>query len=123
MHELPRSTLFRFWRVIVWGRFGRSKSRVSHIRDPLFYYLHRGIATSIAPPCRVASSAIRGISFICFILYGGVVRPPSLPRPVVCGGAPQARQVIVIPGGTSRILPTRWASFPKRIHHSPRRQG
>ncbi|MFS7995781.1 hypothetical protein Hanom_Chr12g01122031 [Helianthus anomalus] len=31
----PRLTLVKFWQVIGWGRFRRSKSRVSHIRDLL----------------------------------------------------------------------------------------
>ncbi|KAJ0825476.1 hypothetical protein HanRHA438_Chr17g0803631 [Helianthus annuus] len=69
VHVLPHSTLVRFWQVIGWGRFGRSKSRVSYIRDPLFRYLHRLITTSIHRASRVASGVIKGICFICFVLY------------------------------------------------------
>ncbi|MFS7951715.1 hypothetical protein Hanom_Chr07g00598381 [Helianthus anomalus] len=48
VHMPPCSTLVRFWQVIDLGRFGRSKSRVSRIRDPLYRYLHGLIVTSIA---------------------------------------------------------------------------
>ena len=47
--ELDRQTLVSFWRAIVVSHFGKSQSKASHIRDPLYIYLHRAIATSISP--------------------------------------------------------------------------
>ncbi|MFS7902260.1 hypothetical protein Hanom_Chr01g00009191 [Helianthus anomalus] len=52
--------IIRFWQVIGWGRFGRSKSRVSQIRDP----------------CPVTCT--------CLLPH------LSLPSPVVCSGVPPA---------------------------------
>ena len=46
---LPRSTLVSFLMVIVTRLFGKTKGRYTAIRDPLYRYLHRCIATSIAP--------------------------------------------------------------------------
>ncbi|MFS7946640.1 hypothetical protein Hanom_Chr06g00538761 [Helianthus anomalus] len=77
VHVLPDSTLVRFWQGIGWGRFGRSKSRVSHVRDPLFRYLHSLLPHQLHHTSRVASGAIWGICFICIFLYGGR-REPSI---------------------------------------------
>ena len=47
--KLDRQTLVSFWRAIAVSHFGKSQTKASNIRDPLYIYLHRAIATSISP--------------------------------------------------------------------------
>ncbi|MFS7928411.1 hypothetical protein Hanom_Chr04g00320431 [Helianthus anomalus] len=68
----PRTTLLRFWQVISPHRFSpRSKSRASCITDPLSRYLHKLIATSIAPREKSREWCNRGdLFYLCCLIWG-----------------------------------------------------
>ncbi|MFS7915471.1 hypothetical protein Hanom_Chr02g00165711 [Helianthus anomalus] len=100
LHIVPRSTLARFRRMIGWGRFARSKSRVSYIIDPLYHYLHRLVATSAE--LRVVQSG--GSILYVFTYMARAVRPHSLPRRVVCGGVSQAGAGLLYRGEGAYIM-------------------
>ncbi|MFS8017614.1 hypothetical protein Hanom_Chr15g01382491 [Helianthus anomalus] len=67
--DAPCTALLRFLRVISQHPFGpRSKSRSSYITDPLYCYLHKLIATSIAPREKSREWYNQEISFTCTAL-------------------------------------------------------
>ncbi|MFS8013864.1 hypothetical protein Hanom_Chr15g01338031 [Helianthus anomalus] len=68
----PRSTLCRFWQVISDRCFGpNSKSKVSWIRDLLYCYMHRLIATPIAPREESREWCNQGDLFYMYCLVWG----------------------------------------------------
>ncbi|KAJ0940349.1 hypothetical protein HanRHA438_Chr02g0082341 [Helianthus annuus] len=68
----PRTTLMRFWQVISQHRFGTtSKQRASYITDPLYRYLHKLIATSIAPREQSREWCTQGDLFYLYCLIWG----------------------------------------------------
>ncbi|MFS7951642.1 hypothetical protein Hanom_Chr07g00597521 [Helianthus anomalus] len=117
--------IVRFWRVVGRGRFGRSKSRVSHIIDLVYCYLTGLLPHLLHHASRVASSAIRGIRFISIVLYGGSRVPSIAASPSGLRRRTTSKTVHCCTGGgrKSRLLPSRWASFHKRAHCAPRGLG
>ncbi|KAJ0430060.1 hypothetical protein HanHA300_Chr17g0664591 [Helianthus annuus] len=72
IHMPPRTTLLRFWQTISTRRFGpKSKSRASLITDPLYRYLHKLIATSIAPREKSREWCNQGDLFYLYYLIWG----------------------------------------------------
>ncbi|MFS8033160.1 hypothetical protein Hanom_Chr17g01566241 [Helianthus anomalus] len=85
IHMAACMTLLRFWQRIRPHRFGpRSKSRSSCIPDPLYRYLHKLIATSIAPREKSREWCNQGDLFYLYYLRligadGEVFAPTALP--------------------------------------------